>query len=100
MDKTEVLDAIGNPNSANFKNGQHEWIYIYFKGEDKFAKKLWFNKEVLVRIDDYDPKTLTSKSDANIENVSLDDKEVEEIKKAHTEKQRQKKHEEGFQDLD
>lgn len=93
MDKTDVLDLIGNPNSSKFKDGEHVWLYIYYKDETKLAKKLWFKKDQLVRLENYD-------FNAEAPNLKIDDQEIEDYKKAAEEKQRRQQDEREFQDID
>ncbi|MCB0355691.1 MAG: hypothetical protein KDD40_01720 [Bdellovibrionales bacterium] len=100
MDKSDILDFVGSPNSSRFKNGQHEWIYIYYEGDLQKAKKLWFKNNHLVLIEDFDLQTQSTASEMTAKNVNLSPKEANELKKALIEKKRAIKEEEGFKDID
>ena len=100
MDKTTILDSLGSPDHSRFKNGQDEWIYIYYKDDLKKAKKLWLKNDQLLKIEDYDLEHQAPVSEVELKNVKINDQEASKIKKALSEKKQLEKEESEFKDLD
>ncbi|MBX3039700.1 MAG: outer membrane protein assembly factor BamE [Bdellovibrionaceae bacterium] len=42
MDKHQVLEAVGNPNSATRMHGKDRWIYRFYEGNIRFDKEVHF----------------------------------------------------------
>jgi hypothetical protein len=100
MDKSEVLDTLGSPTSSKFKGGMHEWTYIYYTNEMSYGKVLWFKKDTLIKISDYDFATQSAKSVPIPESVELNKKDIRAIKRGYLYKKKIKENEKQFKDID
>lgn len=50
MDKDEVLREVGNPKRTFRANSQDHWIYVYFVGEQEYARQIDFAQGKVVKV--------------------------------------------------
>jgi outer membrane protein assembly factor BamE (lipoprotein component of BamABCDE complex) len=96
MEKTEVLELLGSPKSAEFKFGKHEWHYVYYIDDIKYEKVIWIENKVVSKIEDINKTKTTTPIDSE---GDLKTDEISGIKKALEQNKKIKKYEEGFEDL-
>lgn len=87
MEKTEVLDILGNPNSTRRRGGRDIWTYVIFDDAKKQGADIFFTNGKVVKVS---PAKLTISDEDEL----TDTGSLEEYEKA-VEKQRQKRKKES-----
>ena len=99
MDKTELLDRLGSPNYSEFKNGQNEWVYIYYVDNQAYAKRLIIENQMLTKIQDFKPQLNRTYSPDSSGKIELKKEDVLQIKKALQQNKKIRQYEEGFEEI-
>ena len=92
MDKSQVLDLVGNPDTTTRLHGQDRWLYNFYEDSIKFEKEIHFLDGVLIYSGNGwspEPEKSAAAVDKKVQQIEqtfqAEDKEREEQKKLNAE---------------
>lgn len=80
LDKDEVLELMGSPNTSDRKNGLDEWVYVFYHEKKEYRKLLVFENGLLKSFADDLRDTPEMKALQKAENMQQYEKAAKKVK--------------------